>query len=64
MTAATSSAVPHRPIGDAAPAARSGSVSEGVSNHPGATPFTVIPNAADSIASARVRPIIPAFAAA
>jgi hypothetical protein len=63
IACATSSAVPDRPTGVAAPITRSRSEADEVSIHPGATAFTVMPAAAVSIAVARVSPTMPAFAA-
>src|SRR3712207_6511430 len=64
IAAATSSGVPGRPIGVAKPCFSSTSVEAPVWMMPGATALTVMPSATSSIASARVRPTTPDFAAA
>jgi hypothetical protein len=64
MSSATSSGRPGLPIGVLRPATSSSSVEEPVSIQPGATELTVTPRRATSIARARVRPSIPALAAA
>ena len=64
MAAATSSGVPGRPIGVLRPCFSSTAVDAPVWISPGATALTVTPSATSSMASARVRPTTPAFAAA